>query len=218
VDQDYVFETPSGPRTLADLFEGREQLIVYHLMFGPGWEHACPSCSYLMDHVDGALPHLRARNTTFVAVSRASLREIMGFQKRMGWKFPWVSSSGNSFNFDYHVSFTKEEMAHGAAEYNFSKQPIPVEELPGVSVFLRDEAGAIYHTYSSYARGLDILVGTYNYLDLTPKGRDEDGLAFSMAWVRHHDRYGDGYAVDSAAGYEAPKGAERRSCCGADHA
>ena len=192
VDKPYVFERAEGKVTLGDLFDGRRQLIVYHFMFGPGWEEGCPNCSFLADHIDGAVPHLAQRDVTLLAVSRAPLRQIEAFKKRMGWRFTWVSSYGNDFNRDYHVSFTKEEAAKGAVFYNFGLREFRSEEAPGLSVFYKDEHGEVFHTYSSYGRGLDLLMGTYNYLDLAPKGRDEDALAFTMAWVRHHDRYGDG--------------------------
>jgi predicted dithiol-disulfide oxidoreductase (DUF899 family) len=189
VDKTYTFDTPDGPRTLADLFDGRSQLIVYHFMFGPSWEEGCPSCSLLSDHIDGATVHLAQRDVTLVAVSRAPLDRIEAFRSRMGWRFPWVSSHGSDFNHDHHVSFTEEDRAAGEVDYNFGRQRYMSDELPGVSVFLRDESGDVFHTYSAYARGLDLLVGAYNYLDLVPKGRDEDALDFTMAWVRHHDRY-----------------------------
>ncbi len=211
VDKPYLFDTPAGKRSLADLFDGRSQLIVYHFMFGPTWEEGCPSCSFLMDHVDGALPHLNHRDVTFTAISRAPLARIEAFKRRMGWKFNWASSGQTDFNYDYHVSFTPEQIAAGDLCYNFEEIPAaPNEDMPGYSVFAKDEAGAVFHTYSTYARGLDALVGTYQFLDLVPKGRDEDGLAFSMAWVRYHDRYGADYQVDPLAGYIAPKGAR---CC-----
>jgi predicted dithiol-disulfide oxidoreductase (DUF899 family) len=216
VDKEYVFEGPKGSATLAGLFDGRSQLIVYHFMFGPGWEAGCPSCSYLADHFDGSLVHLANRDVTLVVVSRAPMAQIEAFKRRMGWQFPWVSSFGNDFNRDYHVSFTKEEMAKGKVEYNYDMVEFPSEEGPGVSVFYKNDAGDIFHTYSSYARGLDILVGAYNFLDLVPKGRDEDGLTFTMAWVRHHDRYADGYFVDPKAQYVAPK-ASGSSCCAEEH-
>jgi predicted dithiol-disulfide oxidoreductase (DUF899 family) len=189
VDKDYVFEGPTGPEKLADLFAGRSQLIVYHFMFGPEWEAGCPSCSLLVDQLGGILPHLEQRDVTLAVVSRAPMPRIEAFQKRMGWRFHWVSSHGSDFNRDYQVSFTPEEMAAGEMEYNYGRTRFPADEAPGASVFCRDDAGAIYHTYSAYARGLDILLGVYNFLDLTPEGRDEDGLSFPMAWVRHHDRY-----------------------------
>ena len=211
VDKSYVFDGPNGKETLGDLFDGRSQLIVYHFMFGPGWEQGCPSCSYLSDHWDGATVHLAQRDVTFLAVSRAPYDQIAAFKKRMGWRFKWVSSFANDFNRDHHVSFTKDELEQGKAAYNYTVGRFPAEEAPGVSVFAKDAAGDIFHTYSSYARGLDILVGTYNLLDLVPKGRDEDGLSFTMAWVRHHDRYENGAAVDRTAQYQPPK--TTASCC-----
>jgi predicted dithiol-disulfide oxidoreductase (DUF899 family) len=191
VEKDYVFDGPDGKETLADLFDGRGQLIVYHFMLGPGWEQGCPSCSFLADHFDGAVVHLAHRDATLVVVSRAPLAEIQKFQKRMGWKFKWVSSYGTDFNHDYHVSFTEDEMKNGEVVYNYQKSEFPSEEAPGVSVFARDEAGNVFHTYSAYARGLDMLLGTYNFLDMVPKGRDEGDLPFTMSWVRHHDLYED---------------------------
>lgn len=191
VEKDYLFDSPSGDQVLGELFAGRSQLIVYHFMFGPGWEEGCKSCSFLADHFDGARVHLAQRDVTLVAVSRARLPDILAFQRRMGWQFPWYSSAGSDFNFDYHVSFTPDEVAAGKVDYNYGLTEFPVEEGPGLSVFYKDESGNIYHTYSTYARGLDILVGAYNLLDLAPKGRDEDGLSFTMDWVRHHDRYTD---------------------------
>jgi predicted dithiol-disulfide oxidoreductase (DUF899 family) len=215
VEKRYEFDSANGKVTLTDLFNGRSQLIVYHFMFGPGWEAGCPSCSYLADHFDGATIHLANRDTTLVVISRAPMVQIEAFKKRMGWKFQWVSSFGSDFNFDYHVSFTPEARVGGNIEYNYAEGNFPSEEAPGASVFARDAAGEVFHTYSSYARGLDILVGTYNFLDLVPKGRDEDGLSFSMAWVRHHDRYTDGYFVDPEQGYEQPKSSVG-SCCSDD--
>lgn len=191
VEKAYVFEGPNGRDTLEDLFDGRSQLIVYHFMFGAGWEEGCPSCSFLADHFDGSVVHLAHRDTSFVVVSRAPLSEIKAFQKRMGWRFKWVSSHGNDFNRDYHVSFTEDERANGTAYYNYKKDTFPSEEAPGVSVFARNAGGDICHSYSSYARGLDMLLGTYNFLDMVPKGRDEAGLPFTMAWLRHHDSYKD---------------------------
>ena len=213
VDKAYVFDGPAGRRTLADLFAGRSQLIVYHFMLGPGWAEGCPSCSYLADHFDGSAVHLANRDVTLVAVSRAPLAEIQVFQRRMGWRFAWVSSHGSDFNRDFHVSFTPDEVAGGRVYYNYDEGPFPSEEAPGVSVFHKDATGAIFHTYSAYARGLDILVGAYNLLDLVPKGRDEDGLGFTMSWVRHHDRYDDGSAaVDRDSGHAAPEAADCPSC------
>jgi predicted dithiol-disulfide oxidoreductase (DUF899 family) len=216
-EKQYVFDGPHGKVTLADLFGGRSQLIVYHFMFGPGWEQGCPSCSYLADHFGGSLVHLANRDVTLAVVSRAPLSQIEAFKKRMGWQFQWVSSFENEFNRDYHVSFTKEEMAKGKVSYNYEMSGFASEEAPGASVFYKNEAGEIFHTYSTYARGLDILVGTYNFLDLAPKGRDEDGLAFTMAWVRHHDRYTEGYFVDPKAQYVARKGAGSSCWSGEKH-
>src|SRR5712692_7114040 len=195
IDKPYVFDGPRGKETLADLFDGRSQLIVYHFMFGPGWEQGCPSCSFLADHFDGAVVHLAHRDVTLLAVSRAPLPQIEAFKRRMGWRFKWVSSYGNDFNRDYHVSFTTDEMAQGKVNYNYEMREFGSEEAPGASVFYKDAAGDVFHTYSSYARGLDMLLGAYHYLDLVPKGRDEDALAYTMAWVRHHDRYDDGRVV-----------------------
>lgn len=191
VDKNYVFDGPAGKTPLSDLFGGRSQLIVYHFMLGPGWAEGCPSCSFLADHIDGALPHLNARDVTLAVVSRAPLAQIEAFKKRMGWRFPWVSSFDSDFNYDYHVSFTEEEMAKGAVYYNYKMQEFGSEEAPGISVFYKDKNGEVFHTYSAYGRGGDILLGAYNYLDMAPKGRDEGGLHFTMAWVRHHDKYGD---------------------------
>jgi predicted dithiol-disulfide oxidoreductase (DUF899 family) len=192
IEKEYVFDAPGGKESLADLFGGKSQLIVYHFMFGPGWEQGCPSCSFVSDHIDGAVVHLAQRDVALTVVSRAPLPEITAFKQRMGWRFKWVSSYGNDFNHDFHVSFTPEEMAQGKVDYNYRMQEFPGAEAPGASVFYRDGTGAVFHTYSSYARGLDILVGAYNYLDLVPKGRDEEGLPHTMAWVRHHDRYAAG--------------------------
>lgn len=189
VETPYVFDTPDGRRSLADLFQDRSQLIVYHFMMGPGWVEGCPSCSFLMDHLDGVLPHLANRDVTLVAVSRAPLAEIDAFKRRMGWQFPWVSSYGTAFNRDFHVSFTKDEVASGKMHYNYAEQLFPSEEGPGFSVFVKNAQGGIFHTYSTYGRGGESVLGTYHLLDLVPKGRDEDGLPFPMAWVRHHDRY-----------------------------
>lgn len=212
VEKDYVFEGPAGPRRLVELFAGSSQLIVYHFMFGPNWEEGCPSCSYVSDHLDGMRIHLAHRDVALAAVSRAPIARLEAFRRRMGWQFPWVSSGGNDFNADFHVSPSPEEKAEGKMTYNFQKGDIFLEDLPGVSVFAKDAKGAIYHTYSSYARGLDILVGAYNWLDLVPKGRDEGGLKHSMAWVRHHDRYDGHYVVDATSPYIPPK--DVGSCCG----
>lgn len=206
VEKNYLFEGPKGKETLSDLFDNRSQLVVYHFMFKPGWEEGCRSCSFLADHIDGAIVHLAHRDVTMIAISRAPYPQIERFKQRMGWRFKWVSSYETDFNTDHHVSFTKDDIARGNINYNYQERPDPEAEgeAPGASVFCKDQSGAIYHTYSAYARGLDILVGTYNYLDLVPKGRDEDGFAFTMAWVRHHDRYDKEYVVDPRAEYEAP--------------
>lgn len=190
VDKAYVFDGPDGKVTLADLFEGRRQLVVQHFMLGPDWEAGCPSCSFMADHADGMTVHLANRDTTFAAVSRAPLAEIERFRNRMGWQFTWVSSAANRFNYDFRVSFTPEQVVTGKIGYNYGTSPHLGEELPGVSVFTKDNAGQVFHTYSTYGRGVEVMMGTYRLLDLTPKGRDERDVAHKMDWVRHHDRYG----------------------------
>jgi predicted dithiol-disulfide oxidoreductase (DUF899 family) len=189
VEKQYVFDGPKGKETLSDLFGGRSQLVVYHFMFGPDWQEGCKSCSYLADHFDGANWHLPPRDVSFVAISRAPLSKLQAYQKRMGWRFKWVSSYGNDFNFDYHVSFTAEDEKKNKAYYNYADGEYINDEMPGLSVFYIDDKGDVYHTYSTYARGLDILVGAYNFLDLVPKGRDEHNLDFTMEWLRRHDEY-----------------------------
>lgn len=186
VDKTYTFQGPNGRQTLADLFDGRSQLIVYHFMFGPDDDEGCSGCSFLSDHVDGANLHLAHHDVTFVAVSRAPLSKLDAYKKRMGWQFTWVSSGGSDFNYDYNVSFTKDAVAKGTATYNYEKIDDAMEDLPGISVFYKDASGDIFHTYSSFARGGDILIGAYNYLDLTPKGRNESS---TMNWMRRHDQY-----------------------------
>jgi predicted dithiol-disulfide oxidoreductase (DUF899 family) len=203
IEKTYVFEGPKGSQSLSNLFNGRTQLMVYHFMLGPGWAEGCKSCSFLADHFDGSVVHLAQRDVTLVVASRAPFPEIEAFKKRMGWHFPWVSSHGSDFNFDYQVSFKKDDQVNGKATYNYATGGFPQEEAPGLSVFCREKNGEIFHTYSTYARGLDILVGVYNFLDFAPKGRDEDGLAFSMSWVRHHDRYEDSIQPHAAG-----------ECCG----
>ena len=184
VETNYVFDAPQGKVTLADLFGPHSQLLIYHFMFGPDWAEGCPSCSYVSDHTNGALPHLAARDVSLMMVSRAPMSKIAAFKKRMGWQFPWVSSNGNSFNYDFHVSFTPEERAKGEVYYNYTMQKFPSEEAPGVSVFYKDpKTGEIFHTYSTFGRGLDAMLGTYVLLDMVPKGRDEDQLPFDMQWV-----------------------------------
>ena len=192
IEKNYVFDGLEGRRTLADLFEGRRQLLVQHFMFGPGWEQGCPSCSFMADHIDGMNVHLAHRDVTLLVVSRAPLAEIERFRQRMGWQFKWVSSHGSDFNHDFGVSFTPQEMAKGEVRYNYSMRPFPSEEAPGISLFYKDEAGEVFHTYSTYGRGVEVMMGTYNLLDLTPKGRDEHNPEYAMDWVRHHDRYEQG--------------------------
>jgi predicted dithiol-disulfide oxidoreductase (DUF899 family) len=211
VDKNYLFDSPTGKKTLADLFDGRSQLIIYHFMFGPDWNEGCPSCSFNMDHTDPALVHLAQRDVSFAAVSRAPLSKIEPFKQRMGWRFPWVSSHDNDFNYDYRVSFTKEEMAKGKVDYNFDVVEFPSSEAPGISVFYKDKDGNILHTYSAYARGTETVLNTYNYLDLVPKGRDEDDLPFTMSWVRHHDRYADGRLADPDRPYWPADALERKT-------
>jgi predicted dithiol-disulfide oxidoreductase (DUF899 family) len=189
IEKQYLFDAPEGKKTLAELFDGRSQLIVRHFMLGPDWKEGCVGCSFASDHVDGALVHLKHHDVTYVAVSRAPLDQIQEFKRRMGWAFPWVSSFANDFNFDFKVSFTKEDVESGEVFYNFRKMPIAVEELSGLSVFYRDPEGQIFHTYSTYARGDEGGLTTYFYLDLTPKGRNETGRGNLIDWVRHHDRY-----------------------------
>ena len=189
VEKDYTFDTSEGRRSLADLFEGRRQLLVQHFMFGPGWEQGCPSCSFMADHTDGMNVHLAHRDITFVAIARAPLADIQRFRSRMGWKFNWVSSHGSDFNRDFHVSFTLEERAHGEVYYNYGMTAFPAEEAPGVSVFYKNDAGEIFHTYSTFGRGVEVMMGAYYMMDLTPKGRDEEDVPYKMQWVRHHDRY-----------------------------
>jgi predicted dithiol-disulfide oxidoreductase (DUF899 family) len=202
IDKEYIFDAPEGKVTLADLFERRSQLIIYHFMFHPDWKEGCPSCSFVSDHLDGARLHLAARDVALTMVSRAPLAKIEAFKKRMGWHFKWVSSFGSDFNFDYHVSFRPEQKAGDEVDYNYTMQEFPSDEGPGLSVFYKDPISSeIFHTYSTYARGLDQLVGTYTLLDLIPKGRDEDDLAFSMQWVRHHDRYGTNLFLDETLPY-----------------
>jgi predicted dithiol-disulfide oxidoreductase (DUF899 family) len=215
VDKEYTFEGHDGRVTLARLFDGRRQLLVQHLMLAPGWEQACKSCSYMADHTDGAIVHLAQRDVTFVAVSRAPLSEIERFRQRMGWKFTWVSSHGNDFNRDFHVSFTADEMANGTADYNFGGTPVG-EEMPGISAFWKDTAGEVFHTYSTYGRGVEVMMHTYRLLDLTAKGRDEDGLRFTMEWVRHHDRYEAAAGMNAAPSEGSADGlfaALKHDCC-----
>lgn len=212
VKNQYVFDGPNGKQTLADLFAGRSQLVIYHFMFAPEWAEGCSSCSFVADHFDGSLVHLANRDITFLAVSRAPLAKIQQFQQRMGWQFRWVSSNGTEFNRDFHVSFTNEEVANKEMYYNYKTQHFPKQEGPGLSVFYKDASGSIFHTYSTFGRGLEILIGAYNLLDMAPKGRDEEGLASRRAWVRHHDRYPQSYLGDLEQGTKLQ--AIISSCCG----
>ncbi len=205
IDKDYVFEAPEGRLRLGQLFDGRRQLLVQHFMLGPGWEEGCPSCSYMADHSDGMNVHLAHRDVTLVAVSRAPLAEIERFRRRMGWRFTWVSSHGSDFNYDFGVSFTPERVARDECHYNFGTSPHAYEELPGISVFIKDDADTLFHTYSTYARGVEVMMGTYDMLDLTPRGRDERDVDNKMEWVRHHDRYDPKPRAKQTAG----------SCCAA---
>jgi predicted dithiol-disulfide oxidoreductase (DUF899 family) len=188
LEKKYVFDGPAGKVTLADLFRGKSQLIVYHFMFGPGWKEGCPHCSFWADHFDSVNFHLGQRDTTFAVISRAPWKEIAPFKKRMGWGFKWFSASNSDFNFDLNVSFTPEQVKSGVLPYNYTHFKMKIDELQGVSAFYKDNKGGIYHTYSSYARGIDLMNTTYNFLDLTAKGRDENPDA-TQDWVRYHDKY-----------------------------
>ena len=191
IDKDYVFEGSDGKETLSDLFDGRSQLLIQHFMYGPDWNEGCPSCSFWADSYNGFVIHLGHRDVTMVSVSRAPLDQLEAYKKRMGWSFKWVSSLGNDFNRDFNVSFTPEEMEKGEMYYNYKINKFPADEAPGASVFYKNGSGDIFHTYSCYGRGLDILNGAYNYLDLVPKGRDEADLPYTMAWLKRHDQYDD---------------------------
>jgi predicted dithiol-disulfide oxidoreductase (DUF899 family) len=213
VDKEYLFDCPRGRVTLSDLFGGRSQLIVQHFMFGPGWKEGCVGCSFKADHVDAAAIHLEHHDVTFVAISRAPLHEIEAFRKRMGWRFRWVSSYGSDFNYDYHVSFPKDGVATGKVYYNYATRDFLSEELSGNSVFYKNAAGTVYHTYSTHARGDEMLVGAYMYLDLTPKGRAETGPRHNLTdWVRHHDRYDDESCVDRGRNVAARPAQAPRAC------
>ena len=189
VDKAYAFDGPDGAQTLGDLFAGRSQLVVQHFMFAPDWEEGCKSCSFWADGFERMIPHLAARDTTLVAISRAPLAKLNAFKKRMGWTFDWLSSARCDFNYDYGVAFTPEQIAQGEKSYNFGSSGFGIEDAPGISVFYRDESGEIFHTYSCFARGLDMMNAAYNYLDLTPLGRHEEGLPYPMDWLRLRDRY-----------------------------
>lgn len=189
VEKNYQFKSRRGNVSLGDLFDRKTQLVIQHFMLGSGWDEGCPSCSFMADHTDCMLPHLAQRDVTMLAVSHAPLAEIEAFKKRMGWGFEWVSSDGSDFNHDFHVSFTEQEVARGKVDYNYTMQPFGSTEAPGLSVFGKDADGVVFHTYSVYGRGVELMMGAYRIMDLTPKGRDEDNLEWSMEWVRHHDRY-----------------------------
>lgn len=191
VDKTYTFQTHDGPVGLGDLFGAHRQLIVKHFMFGPDWDAGCPSCSFWADGYDGLDVHLAHRDTALVLVSNTSLDKIDAYKARMGWSLPWVSSLGSDFNADFHVSFTQDQLQTGTAVYNYAQKRFPSTEAPGLSVFHKPDADTIVHTYSTYARGLDMMNAAYQLLDLTPKGRDEDGLEFAMAWLRRRDQYDD---------------------------
>jgi predicted dithiol-disulfide oxidoreductase (DUF899 family) len=203
IEKEYAFDGPRGRVALPDLFQCRSQLVLTHFMFGPGWKEGCVGCSFGADHMAGARLHLEQHDVSIVYVSRAPLAEIEPFRRRMGWTFPWVSSNGSDFNYDFGVSFTPEQVASGERAYNFGTMPVDSEDLSGVSVFYRDEAGAIFHTYSAFARGTEKNLGAYMYLDLTPKGRHEPVGGNLTDWVRHHDRYGAGGIVLSTGRYQA---------------
>ena len=191
VEKSYAFEAPGGRRTLPELFAGKTQLAVYHFMFDPDAEEGCRHCSFWADSFDRVGVHLRQRDVSFLAVSRAPLAKLEAFRRRMGWGFEWASSYGSDFNRDYGVTFTREELARGPVSYNYKREAMDHTEREGLSVFFKDARGSVFHTYSTYARGIDLLNTAYNVLDLVPKGRDEDALEFTQAWVRHHDRYED---------------------------
>lgn len=212
VEKTYVFDTPAGKKTLADLFDGRSQLIIKHFMLGPGWKEGCVGCSFECDHVDSALMHIKHHDVNYVAVARAPIAEIEAFKRRMGWQFEWVSSLNSDFNYDFFVSFTPEQVKKGEVYYNYETKPIPMEELSGLSVFYKDEQDQIFHTYSVYARGAEETLSSYMLLDLTPKGRNETGPNHNLTdWVRHHDRYGAGGHVDGTGRYVAPEKAEQKA-------
>jgi predicted dithiol-disulfide oxidoreductase (DUF899 family) len=212
VDKEYVFDTVDGKKTLAELFEQRSQLIIYHFMWRREFGEGCVGCSFLADHLDGANQHLSHHDVTLVVASRAPLGELQAFKKRMGWEFPWVSSQRSDFNLDYHVSFTPDQLASGEVYYNYQTVPASIEELSGLSVFYKTPDGQIFHTYSSYGRGNEEVLGAYMYLDITPKGRAEDGPNHNLTdWVRHHDRYDKGGHVDNTGAYIAPQRPD--TCC-----
>jgi predicted dithiol-disulfide oxidoreductase (DUF899 family) len=211
VEKTYTFDTPSGKRTLADLFEGRSQLIVKHFMLAPGQKDGCVGCSFEVDHIEGALQHIENHDVSFVSVARAPLDEIEAFKSRMGWQFRWVSSFGSYFNYDFDVSFTPEQIKTGKAFYNYRDGTVPLEDLSGISIFYKNDKGEIFHTYSAFGRGAEEVAGSYVLLDMTPKGRNEHGPNFNLTdWVRHHDRYGSDGHVNEMGRWVA---AEKADCC-----
>jgi predicted dithiol-disulfide oxidoreductase (DUF899 family) len=212
IEKDYVFDTPGGRRTLSDLFDGRSQLIIKHFMLAPGQKDGCVGCSFETDHIESALQHIEHHDVTFVNVARAPLPEIEAFKKRMGWQCKWVSSFGSDFNYDFDVSFTKAQMENGEAFYNYRKGEVPLEDLSGLSVFYKNDKGEIFHTYSAFGRGAEEVLTSYMLLDLTPKGRNENGPNFDLTdWVRHHDRYeSEGYVNETGRWVAAPA---RAGCC-----
>lgn len=211
IEKDYMFQTDDGDRCLAELFGENSQLIVYHFMYGPAWKEGCLGCSFVCDHFDGANLHLMHHDVSLVVASRAKLSDFQSFKKRMGWKFPWVSSHGSDFNYDFGVSYQPEEIMAGPVNYNYSQTQQVMEEMQGLSVFAKNGAGDVFHTYSTYARGLDPLLGAHTLLDLTPKGRNEQGI---MNWVRHHDRYGSvGAASFPTAEATSEECCDKSECC-----
>lgn len=197
VDKDYVFDGPDGRVSLADLFGNRSQLIVYHFMFGPDWPDGCKVCSMFADHFDPMVTHLAQRDVALVAVSRAPLAKLQAYRQRMGWTFNWLSSFGTEFNWDYQASCRQEDLDAGRVFYNFEVGAVfPATEMPGISTFVKRESGDVFHTYSAYARGLETFLGIYYFLDIVPKGRDEESLRYPMEWVRQKDRYDDASFVD----------------------
>lgn len=212
IDKDYAFQGERGTVKLADLFGGRSQLIVKHFMFGPDWDEGCVGCSFEVDHIEGALTHLEHHDLSVVAVSRAPIEKLLRYRQRMGWHIPWVSSLESDFNYDFHVSFTPDQVAAGGIYYNYARRDIPMEELSGFSVFATDTAGDVFHTFSAFGRGAEEVIGSYMLLDMTPKGRNETGPNHDLTdWVRHHDRYGQGGHVDSTGRYRGDQ--TETSCC-----
>ena len=216
LEKTYVFEGPNGPETLSSLFDGRSQLVVKHFMFGPEWNEGCVGCSFEMDQISGALVHLEHHDVTYIAVARAPFAKLDAYRRRMGWTMKFVSSYDNDFNYDFHVSFRPDELAKGEAYYNYAMRPVGSDEMSGRSVFYKDEAGDIFHTYSSFARGGEINLNAYAVLDVTPKGRNETINGNLTDWVRHHDRYVGGGFVDPNGRFvaaEHPAAAENDSAC-----